>query len=206
MNLKTSIISLFFLCILSLCKAQDYQVSNNVLSSFDADGIYKPFGMHDGVTYYKHETKTYFMFRDGDHWFLHSIIDPDFINALDFRLGVTPPPSPPTGNWDVGSVISLVTLPVELSYFKGRALTEGNHLEWQTASESGNHSFRIEKSMDAKTFIEIALIAGSQDSRQVQNYSYLDPNLFGNQLYYYRLKQVDLDGSSSYSRCDCHFL
>jgi ABC-type lipoprotein export system ATPase subunit len=71
-------------------------------------------------------------------------------------------------------------------------------IEWQTASENNNESFTIERSSDGKTFIEIYTVSGAGSTTALNNYSYLDKD---NQpgLIYYRLKQTDFNGTSTYS-------
>ncbi|MFN0188463.1 MAG: T9SS type A sorting domain-containing protein [Bacteroidia bacterium] len=71
-------------------------------------------------------------------------------------------------------------------------------LEWTTASEKNNDFFYIERSADGITFEEIGKEKGAGNSNQQLSYSWVDeyPSRFNK---YYRLKQVDYDGSFSYS-------
>lgn len=89
-------------------------------------------------------------------------------------------------------------LPVELLSFEAKLSEEGTEIAWNTAFEINNSHFELEKSQDGSSFFKIATIEGSEDSQTIQSYSYLDGQ-FPNPVSYYRLKQIDLDGSSSLS-------
>ncbi len=85
-----------------------------------------------------------------------------------------------------------VTLPVELLYFEGETLEEGNLLQWATASEQNNDYFRLERSEDGQTFEKWARVEGNGATSTTQNYTYLDENP-SNGTTYYNLSQIDLD-------------
>ncbi|NNK80861.1 MAG: T9SS type A sorting domain-containing protein [Flavobacteriales bacterium] len=89
-------------------------------------------------------------------------------------------------------------LPVELLSFSGSAQTEGNLLEWVTASEVNNDYFTLEGSIDAVNFQVITEMPGAGFSSSMLSYEILDryPSAAVN---YYRLKQTDYDGSFTYS-------
>lgn len=71
-------------------------------------------------------------------------------------------------------------------------------LHWVTASEINNDYFTIERSLDGRTFNEIAEINGAGNSNVELNYSFVDENP-NHGLNYYRIKQTDFDGKFSYS-------
>jgi hypothetical protein len=86
-------------------------------------------------------------------------------------------------------------LPVEYVYFI--ASLEGDHnvlLSWETGNEGDNTSFEIEKSVDARTW----MVIGKVNSNDVHRYTFND-NQFIQAVAYYRIRQVDGDGTSSYS-------
>lgn len=90
------------------------------------------------------------------------------------------------------------TLPVELAYFKGNAVDKTVMLSWETATEENNSHFEVERSSDARNFRTIARVAGSGTSRVSRKYSVTDSEAaYGN--LYYRLKQVDEDGTATFS-------
>jgi hypothetical protein len=92
-------------------------------------------------------------------------------------------------------------LPVELVSFTAERRGEDALLSWATASEKNNAYFAIESSTDGRTFRELGQVAGHGSSTQRQEYDFIDRNLarYAAKLIYYRLRQVDLDGTSSYS-------
>ncbi|SEI56677.1 chondroitin AC lyase [Dyadobacter sp. SG02] len=89
-------------------------------------------------------------------------------------------------------------LPVELVYFKGNPVNNKVMLSWETASEENNSHFEVERSADARTFRTVARVEGSGTTRVTKKYSIMDEETAdGNR--YYRLKQVDMDGTSTIS-------
>lgn len=89
-------------------------------------------------------------------------------------------------------------LPVELVSFSAKALDNAVVLEWMTASELNNKGFSVEKSLDGVSFSEIGFVAGRGTSTEFASYSYTD-NKAGAAVVYYRLKQLDFDGTFAYS-------
>jgi hypothetical protein len=91
------------------------------------------------------------------------------------------------------------TLPIELLDFYGEAKDNKHHLAWQTASEHQNKQFELERCDGIEGFERIATIAGKINSTVFNSYTFVDEfPLKG--LNYYRLKQVDVDGSFKYSK------
>ncbi len=73
-------------------------------------------------------------------------------------------------------------------------------LKWSTFSETNNEGFEIQKSTNAFDFGEIAWQAGNQNTLSVNDYTFEDEDIEGGKVYYYRLKQIDSDGTFSYSK------
>lgn len=89
-------------------------------------------------------------------------------------------------------------LPVDWGDFKAISEKEQVRLNWSTLQEHNNSGFYVERSSDGRSFKPLQFVAGTGDSDQLQAYFHLDTRpLFGTS--YYRLHQVDLDGTSSYS-------
>ncbi len=86
--------------------------------------------------------------------------------------------------------------PVELISFTATSLTDGIMLEWTTVTESNNHIFIIERN-SGEGFAEIGSVAGSGTATEPTRYTYIDEAATGGA--YYRLKQIDYDGTASYS-------
>ena len=74
-------------------------------------------------------------------------------------------------------------------------------LRWATASEKNNDHFDVEASADGRTFRRIGQVAGHGSSTQPHEYQLVDPAIarYAASPVYYRLRQVDGDGTFSYS-------
>jgi hypothetical protein len=89
--------------------------------------------------------------------------------------------------------------PVTLASFEGKALPSGKaFLEWKTTQETNNAGFEVQKSGDAKVFENIAWIEGNGTFNGLNVYDFTDETL--PTTTYYRLKQIDYDGTYSFSR------
>ena len=92
-----------------------------------------------------------------------------------------------------------ITLPVTLARFNGTLLDNAVSLSWTTTEESGSSHFNVERSADAKEFIQLGRVEAKGNSSATQQYKFLDNKpLNGNN--YYRLKMVDADGKFEFSR------
>ncbi|WP_139189584.1 MULTISPECIES: T9SS type A sorting domain-containing protein [Rhodonellum] len=94
-------------------------------------------------------------------------------------------------------------LPVEYLYFNAKynSFMRSGDLSWATAKEWENSHFEIERSVnDIKSWTVIDQIEGAGYSDGPVEYSYTDKNLpaAGGNIFY-RLRQVDFSGNSSYS-------
>jgi len=90
-------------------------------------------------------------------------------------------------------------LPVEFLSFEGEAQQRQVLLKWVTGSEINNSHFEIEQSMDGVEFEPVGVVAGQGDAQEMTHYSYALPWSRPSRVYF-RLKQVDFDGSYSYSQ------
>jgi hypothetical protein len=90
-------------------------------------------------------------------------------------------------------------LPLELIEFGGEKVKDQNLLHWATAREFSTSHFEIERSNDAMDFIKIGNLNSGNKKMENQIYQYWDaePQTGVN---YYRLKQVDLDGTFTYTK------
>lgn len=89
-------------------------------------------------------------------------------------------------------------VPVELINFNGKVNDSNVHLSWQTITEKNNRGFEVQRSTNKIDWRGIGFIRGEGTSTEKQNYFFEDNNV-EKQLYYYRLKQIDYDGSYFYS-------
>lgn len=89
-------------------------------------------------------------------------------------------------------------VPVELVSFKGLAESGKVILSWSTATETNNSGFALERSSDNSAFAKIGFVKGNGTTTERTDYSFIDENISGSK-YYYRLKQIDFDGTFKYS-------
>jgi len=100
----------------------------------------------------------------------------------------------------VGLCESLETvLPVEITKFTAQEMEQSILLSWTTAVEANNKGYEIERSSDGNNFELISFVKGNNNSDVEQNYSFEDRKIRYNELYYYRLKQLDHNGNYEYS-------
>lgn len=92
-------------------------------------------------------------------------------------------------------------LPVELASFEALQQKNGILVSWSTATELNNFGFEIEKSYDGVVFTTEAFVNGKGTSTDLTHYSHF-MELNKNGAVSVRLKQIDLDGSVSYSRVE----
>jgi len=105
----------------------------------------------------------------------------------DFDYSNTLPPAPKN------------PLPVELILFNAYPENGQIIVEWSTASETNNDYFTIERSANAKDFDQIVQITGAGNSNSLTHYSFDDTEPLPD-INYYRLKQTDYDGTTTYSK------
>ena len=102
-------------------------------------------------------------------------------------------------NFTYGSTdASANPLPVELLHFKAMAMEGKVALHWATASETNNKHFQVQKQVGGEWEL-IGTVKGNGTTTQKHTYDFEDPHVEAGQTYYYRLKQVDFDGSYEYS-------
>jgi len=90
--------------------------------------------------------------------------------------------------------------PVELTNFQ--ALASENQqiqLTWETASETENQGFEVERSREGKKWETLGFVKGVGTTVETQSYEWTDSKPYSQELNYYRLKQIDFDGTTEYS-------
>jgi hypothetical protein len=91
-------------------------------------------------------------------------------------------------------------VPVELTSFTATSLQNEVTLKWITATETNNQGFEIERASASpiQDWIKVGYVAGFGTTTEPKSYSFTDSKLeTGN--YSYRLKQIDFDGTVTYS-------
>ncbi|WP_337866977.1 T9SS type A sorting domain-containing protein [Ignavibacterium sp.] len=96
-------------------------------------------------------------------------------------------------------------VPVELVSFSANVSNNSVALNWVTASELNNSGFEVQRSVISNPngmrnldWQSIGFVNGNGTTSESNSYSFIDDNLSIGK-YAYRLKQIDLDGSFTYS-------
>lgn len=89
-------------------------------------------------------------------------------------------------------------LPVNLISFSGFSNGNYNKILWTTSAEQNSDYFDLERSTDGADFTRVATIKAQTNSSSDKNYTYNDQKGSSN-VYYYRLKMVDIDSKFKYS-------
>jgi hypothetical protein len=101
--------------------------------------------------------------------------------------------------WTLGDAAR--PLPVELMAFTATAeSSQAVRLNWATASEKNSAYFAVERSLNGASFTEVGTLPAAGTSNNARSYQLHDTRLpAGSTLLYYRLRQVDTDGTLAYS-------
>ena len=90
--------------------------------------------------------------------------------------------------------------PAELASFDGALQSDKVVLNWSTVSQTNNAGWRITRSVDGENFEAVGdFVQGAGTADALMDYTFEDKELPGVDKVYYRLEQVDLDGSVSQS-------
>lgn len=121
--------------------------------------------------------------------------------SLAFGINNVPILAYMSGGAYVKSAAPLVILPLQLTSFNGSIINSDALLNWKTESEENTREFLVERSIDGRHYSTAGSVPAA-NAHGVHQYSYTDRNVdrLGASVIYYRLKQVDRDGKSNYSR------
>lgn len=103
--------------------------------------------------------------------------------------------------WSVTNAVPFsvgIVTPVTWLYIKGEITNGRSHIAWATASEQNSKEFVVEHSTDGSRFTPVATVAAAGNS-STQRFYTADHAAPARGVNYYRIKQVDLDGSFRYS-------
>ena len=99
---------------------------------------------------------------------------------------------------DPAPIVAPIILPVDFGDFRLQVENSNVELFWETYAEINNERFEIERSYRNDVFERVGVVDGATNSNSLQTYTFEDqlPDIG---TYYYRIKQVDLDGKFSFS-------
>ncbi len=94
------------------------------------------------------------------------------------------------------------SLPVEWGALNINWQNSDAVLDWETITEMNTKAFIVERSIDGKLFQSLGRVEAAGNSTETQQYAFtdLDAKYTGQNILYYRIKQLDMDGASSYSK------
>jgi len=119
------------------------------------------------------------------------------INGWDIQTGALGGYYSYNTNLQTGGCTDQV-LPVELVSFTAQVRGAAVGLAWRTSSEKNNDHFVVERSADGRTFQPLTTVQGAGTTSATTNYTATDAHPLSG-LSYYRLQQLDLDGSVHYA-------
>lgn len=115
-------------------------------------------------------------------------------------IAINSPTRNADGSYTLRSNITVsATLPVKFIDFTAVSKDKRNELNWKVTCEQTTDRFEIEKSADGKEFVNIDAIKAKNTNCVDETYTYLDYDIENTQSYY-RIKQIDFDGQSIYSK------
>jgi hypothetical protein len=118
-----------------------------------------------------------------------------FIKILDDGDGVAVTAN---AGFDLDAIKATDVIPVELVSFTAEVIDNEVILNWQTATETNNKGFEIEKLSAENTWKMIGYVPGFGTTTEPKSYSFTDDKTSAG-IYKYRLKQIDFDGRVNYS-------
>lgn len=93
-----------------------------------------------------------------------------------------------------------IPLPVEMKSLVAKQFGNVIKLNWVTISETDNFGFEVERRLSTETnWNKLEFIPGAGNSNSIKEYSFTDRNLSSSGNYFYRLKQINADGTFSYT-------
>jgi hypothetical protein len=105
--------------------------------------------------------------------------------------------------WNFGPKFPIVVfdepIPVELSNFNAVTSADFVTLNWTTITELNNYGFEIFRSFDSASWQKIGFISGHSTTTEKHFYSFIDDQNNGSIKSYYKLKQIDHNGSYTFS-------
>jgi len=99
---------------------------------------------------------------------------------------------------EIAATWNISIVPVELTSFTASVVGSDVKLLWETASGLNNSGFSVERRIGSSEFMEVAFVPGFGTTTEPKSYSFTDNSLRSG-VYSYRLKQIDFDGTFTYS-------
>lgn len=117
---------------------------------------------------------------------------------INFAQAGVPTPQQATIGTAAVSCDPNAAVPVELEFFKATPVEQTAVLTWRTASEESNAGFEVHRNAPGSDWVKIGFVEGAGSTSEAQSYTFTD-EAPASGTNYYRLRQVDFDGSAEYS-------
>jgi len=138
-------------------------------------------------------TSSYNVFGDYTGEITSSVIVPGFASGSEYFIGIADAAG---CSYTENNIVTCKPTPITLLRFDGKVQTEGNLLNWTTATETDNDFFTLMRSVDGVNFVAVGTVDGAGNSIIARSYEFLDKTA-PNGLSYYRLDQTDFDGTTN---------
>lgn len=102
------------------------------------------------------------------------------------------------GNFSVIRLTADDVVPVEFTTFSSSVSGNNVTLQWETATETNNYGFEIQRKLKGFGYEVLGFISGAGTTTELRTYFFTDSKL-ANGEYFYRLKQMDYDGAFAFS-------
>jgi hypothetical protein len=102
------------------------------------------------------------------------------------------------GNFSIVRITADDPVPVEFTSFEASANGNNVVLQWETATETNNYGFEVQRKFSDSNYEVLGFVAGAGTTTEPRTYFFTDSKIPNGQ-YTYRLKQTDYNGTFSYS-------
>ncbi|NVO84113.1 T9SS type A sorting domain-containing protein [Hymenobacter terrestris] len=90
-------------------------------------------------------------------------------------------------------------LPVTLTAFSAKRVGSNAEITWETVTELNSRGYEVQVSNDGRNYRALTFVASTNpNSNQLLRYRYTDTEAGKTGVRYYRLRQIDLDGTDHY--------
>jgi hypothetical protein len=172
--------------------SEDYTTRPNVTMSFGYDDPGDFVGLNPGIVPGAMRAQR---FRTSDDTWGGSYSGSSLFFGVDNGSAVVNAVVTQQDMWQAWTLTTTaVLLPVELIAFQTKCLDSYAEISWTTASEVNNDYFQVERSINGENWEVIGIVQGNGTTSNENHYSLKDENPRGS-IAYYRLRQVDFDGT-----------
>jgi hypothetical protein len=176
-------------------------VDNHVSAVFHGHDHQYAYEKRDGIVYQELPaagfSQGFGIYSTGQGYCIKALSSPGHLRVTVSPTGTTVDYIGTSGANNYSYAIDPVPLPIQMASFTASVVRDNDvEVAWKTVSETNNYGFEIYRRRgDAGQWDKIGFVKGHGTTLAPQSYSYVDrPAAFGK--YYYRIKQIDLDGKS----------